>query len=86
MGRRAEIAENAAKGILPPVPDFSAPTHARFRSKLHTVAAMATAGDLDGLRAFRINPVSTSPKAIMRYRDLAVQALEARAGRPDAAL
>lgn len=31
QGRRAAIADNAAKGILPPAPDFSAETHRRFR-------------------------------------------------------
>jgi hypothetical protein len=42
---------------------------------------MAEAGDLKGLRAFAINPISTSPKAIARYRDLAVIALAARAAK-----
>jgi hypothetical protein len=41
---------------------------------------LAKAGDLNGLRAFQINPVSTSPKAIARYRDLCIMALEARNG------
>ncbi|MBB4017042.1 hypothetical protein GGR16_002071 [Chelatococcus caeni] len=79
-GRRAEIAESAAKGILPPAPDFSAPTHARFRKKLDAVVEMVKAGDLEGLRAFHINPVSSSPKAIAKYRDLAVIALKAKRG------
>ena len=53
--------------------------------QLHSVSveidrALAKAGDLKGLRAFEINPVSSSPKAIARYRDLCVIALEARAG------
>ncbi|PWK66951.1 hypothetical protein [Aminobacter sp. AP02] len=78
--RRAEITENAAKGILPPVPDFSAPTHARFRKKLTNIVALAKAGDIEGLKAIDINPVSSSPKAMIRYRDLAVVALQARAG------
>lgn len=84
-GKRAAILEAAQRGELPPVPDFSAPTHARFRKKLDEVVEMAKAGDLKGLKAFHINPVSTSPKAIARYRDLAVIALEARAAKKEAA-
>lgn len=80
MGRRAEIAENAAKGILPPVPDFSAETHRRFRGKLAEIVALVEASDVAALIAFPINPYSSSPKAMARYRDLAVQAIEARAG------
>lgn len=79
LGKRAAILADAEAGKLPPAPDFSAPTHARFRKKLGEVVAIAEAGDLAALRAFQINPVSSSPKAIARYRDLAVIALEARA-------
>jgi len=56
-------------------PDFSANTHARFRAKLAAVAAMVETRDIDGLRKFHINPSSTSPKAILRYRDRALAAL-----------
>jgi hypothetical protein len=35
--------------------------------------------DLAGLKAITINPVSSSPKAIARYRDLCVIALESKA-------
>lgn len=65
-------------GVLPAAPDFSEPTHARFRAKLAKLMALAEAGDVESLKAIEINPVSTSPKAIVRYRDLAVIALEAR--------
>jgi hypothetical protein len=78
LGMRAAIEEAARRGKLPAPPDFSAPTHKRFRNKLAAVVELAKAGDLDGLRAFEINPVSSSPKAIARYRDLCVVALEAR--------
>lgn len=78
VGRRAEIAENAAKGVLPPVPDFSAATHARFRKRLAELVALAEAGNVKALRAVAINPISTSPMAMARFRDLAVIAIEAR--------
>lgn len=76
-GKRATIEAEARAGKLPEPPDFSAETHKRFRNKLAAVVALANAGDLNGLRAFQINPVSSSPKAIARYRDLCVTALEA---------
>ncbi|MCA3488527.1 MAG: hypothetical protein IOD05_11615 [Rhodobacter sp.] len=70
---------DAAKtGTLPVPPDFSAPTHARFRGKLEGLIALAGRGDIEGLREVRINPVSSSPKALARYRDLCVTALQAR--------
>ena len=39
---------------------------------------MAKAGDIEGLKAAVIKPYSSSPKAMAKYRDLAVIALEAR--------
>jgi hypothetical protein len=69
----------AHAGTLPPPPNFEAPTHKRFRPKLAQVVALAEAGDIAGLKAMTINPVSSSPKAIAKYRDLCVIALEARA-------
>jgi hypothetical protein len=77
-GKRKAIIEQAHAGALPVVPDFSKPTHARFRAKLARLVALAEAGDVEGLKAVTINPVSTSPKAMARYRDLAIIAIEAR--------
>jgi hypothetical protein len=77
LGKRAAIEAAAREGKLPEPPDFSAPTHTRFRNKLASVIELAKAGDLKGLQAFQINPVS-SPKAIARYRDLCIVALDAR--------
>jgi hypothetical protein len=78
VGRRATIEAAAREGKLPEPPDFSAPTHTRFRNKLAHIVELAKAGDLKGLQAFQINTVSSSPKAIARYRDLCIVALEAR--------
>ncbi len=77
-GKRKAIIEQAQAGALPAAPDFSKPTHARFRAKLAKLVALADAGDVEGLKAIEINPVSTSPKAMARYRDLAIMAIEAR--------
>jgi hypothetical protein len=79
LGKRAAIETAARAGKLPEPPDFSAETHKRFRNKLASVVELAKASDLKGLRKFEINPVSSSPKAIARYRDLCIIALEARA-------
>ena len=76
--RDADLEAKARQGELPPPPDFSAPTHARFRAKLEGLVALAERGDAEALRAVTINPVSSSPKALARYRDLCITALEAR--------
>ena len=49
-----------------------------LRAKLAKLVALAEAGDIEGLKAIEINPVSTSPKAMARYRGLAIIAIEAR--------
>jgi len=67
LGKRAQIEADARAGRLPEPPDFSAETHKRFRNKLAAVVALARAGDLNGLRGFKVNPVSSSPKAIARF-------------------
>jgi len=79
VGKRQAIIIQAQTGALPEAPDFSKPTHARFRAKLAHIIALAEAGDIAALQAFEINPVSSSPKAMARYRDLCVIAITARA-------
>ena len=78
IGKRQAIIIQAQTGALPEAPDFSKPTHARFRAKLAQIVALAEAGDIAALQAFEINPVSSSPKAMARYRDLSVIAITAR--------
>lgn len=80
-GKRAAAEAAAAAGTLPTPPDFSAETHKRFRGKLAEVVALVEAKDVAGLKAYAINPISSSPKAIDRYRNLAVIALEAQAAK-----
>ena len=79
IGKGQAILDQAQTGALPQPPDFSKPTHARFRAKLAQIVALAEAGDIAALRAFEINPVSSSPTAMARYRDLCVIAITARA-------
>ncbi len=82
VGKRQAILDQAQTGELPPAPDFSKPTHARFRAKLAQIVALVEEGDIAALLAFEINPVSSSPKAMARYRDLCVIAITARAQVP----
>ena len=79
IGKRKAILDQAQTGALPQPPDFSKPTHARFRAKLAQIVALAEAGDIAALRAFEINLVSSSPKAMALYRDLCVIAITASA-------
>ena len=74
----AEAAEAAARGKMPPAPDFTADTHKPYRAKLATLVALAKAKDAAGLDAVVINPTSSSPKALARYRDLCLTALRAK--------
>lgn len=78
IGKRQAILDQAQAGALPTAPDFSKPTHARFRAKLAQIVALAEAGNITALQAFEINPVSSSPKAMARYRDLCLIAITAR--------
>ena len=80
VGKRQAILDQAQTGALSQAPDFSKPTHARVRAKLAQIVALAEAGDIAGLQAFEINPVSSSPKAMARYRDLCVIPIIARMG------
>jgi len=79
VGKRQAILDQAQNGALPIALDFSKPTHARFRAKLAQIVTLAEAGDIAALQAFEINPVSSNPKAMARYRDLCVIAIAARA-------
>jgi len=76
--RDTDLEAKARQGELPPPPDFSAPTHARFRARLAALVELVGKADATGLRAIPINPVSSSPKALARYRDLSMLAIEAR--------
>jgi hypothetical protein len=71
----------AKKGTMPPKLDFSADTHTRFRPTLAEIEAAAKASDVKALKAIKINPVSSSPKAMIRWRDMCVAALGAKAKR-----
>jgi hypothetical protein len=85
LGQRAQTEADAAAGKMPSPPDFSAETHARFRKRLAEIVGHAEAGDIKALKADTTEAKSSSRAAICRYRDLAIAALEARAGKKEAA-
>ena len=77
---KAQREAKAAAGDLPTPPTF--PEHKTWntcRNKLAAVVALVDAGDVAALRALTIPTYDTGVKAIARFRDLAVIALEARA-------
>jgi len=78
IGKRQAILDQPQAGALPTAPDFSKPIHARFHAKRAQVVTSAEARNIRELQAFEIDPVSSSPKAMARYRDLCVIAITAR--------
>lgn len=69
--KRTRSAATDERGC-PIAPDFSAATHAPHRKKLVRLIELFDNGDIAGLRSVQINPTSTSPRALLRYRDAAV--------------
>jgi hypothetical protein len=80
QGKRAAVLAAAQAGKLPPPLDFSAPSHARYRDAAKELVALAKAGNIEALKRLEFKTYSSSPKAMAKYRDLAVIALEARRG------
>lgn len=78
LSARAKVEADAAKGILPMVPDFSADTHKPYRTKLALIVQMIQSENIRGLEALPINLTSTSPKAMDKFRRLALIALHAQ--------
>jgi hypothetical protein len=81
FGRRnhARILEQAKAGHMPPKPDFRAETHKYWRARLDEVAELAKKGDAAALKKCEIPDYSSSPRAINRFKDLCLVALQARA-------
>jgi hypothetical protein len=79
-GRYTAMATEAARGVLPAVPDFSAETHKAYRKRLAQVVAYVEAGDLAGLQAFPLKVTGSSSKALARYINMAAAALAAVSG------
>jgi len=72
----APIIAAAVRATLPPPPNFEAATHKPYRAKLAKLIELAHAGDIGGMLAIEIKPSSTSPKALIRYRNAVIAALQ----------
>lgn len=77
LGKRAALLASVMAGNLPPAPDFSAETHKRYRAKLAAIVALVQARDLNALQDLKLPDYDSSARALVRYRDLAVLALNA---------
>ena len=73
---RSKAEQWVKAGKIPPAPDFTADTHAAYRSKLAEVEKLARQGNLAALRRWAVERASSSRIAIMDYRDLCIRALE----------
>lgn len=79
IGKRAKAVADAQQGIVPTPPDFTADTHRRYRAQRLHIIALVDARDVGALRAEAIKTTGSSGKALDRYRQLAIVALEAGA-------
>lgn len=57
------------------LPDVSAATHEQFRTKFDELVALVVERNIGTLKSYKISPISSSPKALNKYRNLAVIAL-----------
>jgi hypothetical protein len=74
-----EAEEAAAKGKIMAAPDFSAETHTRFRPHMALIVEAAKAKDLKALRGLKWDGfLSSTPKAMERYRAICIAALSAK--------
>jgi hypothetical protein len=65
----------AEEGIVPQMPDYSAPTHAAYRSRIAALRKLVDESDLEMLKRVRIVERSSTPESLAKYRDLAIHAL-----------
>lgn len=78
---RRDAEARARRGIVPQPPDFSAPTHLGYRTRLQKIVALVKAGNIRALKRESFRSSATSPRALGKYRDLAVLALKVRQAR-----
>lgn len=81
-GKRAQAETDAANGILPPDPTVTrGDSNKRWIAPMDRLIAARDAGDIDALKAEVLPTYSSTPKALGKFRDLCVVALEARAAK-----
>jgi hypothetical protein len=75
IGEWAHRRALAEQGIVPQMPDYSAPTHAAYRSRILTLTRLVDEEDLEMLKRVTIVERSSTPESLAKYRDLAIHAL-----------
>jgi hypothetical protein len=65
----------AEQGIVPQMPDYSAPTHAAYRSRILALRKLVDEADLEMLKSVTIVERSSTPESLAKYRDLVIHAL-----------
>jgi hypothetical protein len=78
IGEWAQRRALAERGIIPPMPDYSAPTHDAYREKINIIKQLVDDGDVETLKAITIVERSSTPVSLAKYRDLAIHALTIR--------
>lgn len=75
---RRDAEDRARNGVIPRPPDFSAATHRGYRARLRRLVELVKAGDVRALKRESFRSNATSPRALGKYRDLAVLAMQTR--------
>jgi hypothetical protein len=75
IGEWAHRRALAEQGIVPQMPDYSAPTHAAYRSRILALSKLVDEEDLEMLKRVTIVERSSTPESLAKYRDLAIHAL-----------
>ncbi len=75
IGEWAQRRVLAERGVIPPMPDYSAPTHDAYREKIALIKRLVDEGDVETLKAITIVERSSTPSSLAKYRDLAIHAL-----------
>lgn len=81
LGKRAQVEVDAAAGKLPPLPSFGGQDKARYAKQVEELGALTAKKDIKGLNALEIPTYSSCRRAMAKYRDLAVIALQAQAAK-----
>ena len=56
------------------MPDYSAPTHGNYRSRIAALTKLVDEADLEMLKAVTMVERSSTPQSLAKYRDLVIHA------------
>jgi len=81
LSARAKIAADAAAGIMPAPLSWTSPSDKRYAGKIDILNAAAAKRDIKALNAVDIIPYSSYPKRMIKWRELTIAAIKAKAGK-----